>query len=312
MKVSLQFFLVFLILIMSLLPAMWNEAVNFSYNSSFMMENYPEAAKWLVLNMGANETALVPVIEIFEALEPDLKGRLVRYSDIWEGANVVLEADNDLEDILTVRRYLVKYLKQEKTSYIVVSQNDPYSGRLFEREVQDELVLFKVIEFHSEGSIWNERITVYKFASVRREIFSLALTTEPQKYETRGDIDVSFGETGMAILYEGDSGVYIPLFLNSSVIEKLLLTVHVTQMSSQVEGNIVLYLDKNGNGKWDNWDVDGGILIPLPEKTPSFWGILMSQEFYKIGYDIVMVSLVLNSESPQTIAVKFITFYEVY
>lgn len=315
MKVHLKFFLVFLILIMSFIPAMWNEAANISYSSSYQMKNYPEAAEWLLENMDENELAIVPMIGVFETLEPDLRGKLVHYSDIWKGAGIPLKADNDLIDILTVRRYLLKYLKQKNIEYIVVSPVDPYSARLFKNEITDELALFEVIKFHSEGSLWNDPITIYKPVGARREIFKLTFnSTEPTfDYHTRGDFILNFTSTGMAIRYEGASSVYIPTLVNSSGIENLFLSVHLTEMSSGVEGNIVLYLDKNGNDQWDDWDVDTGILIPLPNKTSFGYGILFSEELYKIGYNIVQVGIVLfGASQQQSITVWSITFYEAY
>jgi len=311
MKDHLEILLVLLALASSLLPAMWDEAVNFTYGSSYIMSNYPEAARWLVHNLGDNELAIVPSSVVFEALEPELKGRIIPFSDIWKGAGVFLAADNTIGHILAVRRYLAQYLRLEKIGYILVSRNDPYSARLFEGEIQDELVLLKIIEFHSESLFWNDPVTVYEFTSTRREIFNLTLSAEPAKYHTNGNINLSFNESGMAIHYEGEVGVYIPIFVNSSTMENLLLTVYLKEMSLGAKGNVVVYLDKDGDGRWGGWDVDTGVLIEIPQKPPLRNEILLSQKIYKISYNIIQVGIVLYGTSPEAITVDSIIFYEI-
>jgi len=289
---------------------MWNEAANLSYSSSYLMKNYPEAAKWLMQNMDDNELAIVPMLGVFETLQPDLKGKLVHYSDAWKGAGVHLKADNTLAEILLVRSYLLDYMKQEKIRYLLVSATDPYNTRLFEKQIQDELALFEVNEFHSSGSLWNDPVTIYTYARARREIFKLAFTNDT-KYNTRGNAEVFIDTSGLVIFYTGDSSVYIPIFLNSSLVEKLLLTVHAAEMSEGVRGNIVLYLDVDGDGKWGGWEVDTGMLIPIPGVSGKT-EILFSQEFYKIAYDIIQVGIALYGDTSQTITIKTITFYEAY
>jgi len=309
MKIRPELLFILLILAMSLLPAMWNEAVNYSYSSSYQMSNYPEAARWLVENMEENESALVPFSKVFEGIEPRLIGRLRAWSDVWKDAGISLEADDDPEDLLAVRRYLIQFLKQKNVVYMLNSPNDPYCARLLNSEINDQLVLFRVRDFYEESSLWNEPITVYSYATGRREIFRLNLTTEPKPFETRGNVTVFFDEFGMHINCQGDSNVYIPIFVNSSPIERLSLSVYMTSMSEAFKGDIVLYLDKDGDGSWGGWDKDTGITTPIPQKPPS---MIFMKDFYNIEYNIIQIGLAFYGESRQFLAIETIVFYEAY
>lgn len=290
---------------------MWNTAHNYSYTSSYLMKNYPEASEWLLRNIEPTEKIIVPFINVFESIEPNLKEYLVEYSEVWQYANVFLKADNSLEDILEVRNALIDVINFANIKYIVVNSNDPYCSRLFDGEYNDNLRLHltKVKVFHTPDSAWNDPLNIYRFNPFVEERLNFVSIAGFSEYRTNGVVQLNFNSVGIEIDFENESRIYLPVFLNSSDFESMILLVNVVNLSSTVQGSLVLYFDKDGDEKWGGWNVDYGITIPFkePDSQSEMW---MYESFAEIEYNLLQIGIILDSSTPEHFTIKRISLFE--
>jgi len=146
--------------------SMWEDALTYSKDNSTAMGTFVQASEWLSKRLGQDEIAVVPSIEVFYVLNPELCDRLVDYRSLWASAGVSLRERTDRDKLLQLRKYFIDFLKGNFSArYIVRDWMDPYAMHLFEAPIDDELMLLlrevEVIPFTlSTGS--SSKITIYE------------------------------------------------------------------------------------------------------------------------------------------------------
>jgi hypothetical protein len=305
-----MFLIVLLLLLVSFLPAMWNEAISYSSESSSMLSNYPEVAKWLAANMKPNECALVPFPDVFTSIEPELKQRFIGYSALWQYSGNYVAADNTFQEILSVRNSLIEFATLENIKFIVVGPNDLQSAKLFENTQNDNLTLhmFSLATFHSLGPLWNEGLSVYRFNSNVEEKLRIIPSSNALLINSQGNTTFCFKSGQLEINYTGDARVYIPFNFSSSDLQNIQFFASMKNSSGK-GGDIVLYFDKNGDGIWSGWDVDQGITLSFNSPSEGQDASIL-QSFSKIENNLVQIGFILNSPTPATLTVTNLSFYQ--
>lgn len=146
--------------------SMWEDALTYSKDSSIAMGTFVQVSEWLSKMLAQDEIAVVPTIEVFYVLNPELCDRLVDYKSLWNSAEVSLRERTDQDKLLQLRRYFIDFLKGNFSArYIVRDWVDPYAKYLFEAPMDDELMFLlrevKVVPF-TLSTGWSSEITIYE------------------------------------------------------------------------------------------------------------------------------------------------------
>ena len=120
--------------------SMWQKASTYSKDNSTALGAFVEASAWLSENLRQGEMALVPMRDVFYALSPQLRDKLVDYKSLWNSAEVFLKADTTEEEVLEVRNYFITFLKENlQVRYVVRDWVSPFAKRLYEAITSDDV-----------------------------------------------------------------------------------------------------------------------------------------------------------------------------
>jgi hypothetical protein len=240
---------------------MWQKASTLSGDSSTSLGAFVGAPEFLSKNLGQNEVALVPMIDVFYALNPGLHDKLIDYKALWDSAGVVLMADTTTSEVLRVRNYFIDFLKKNsQVKYIVRDWVDPYDIRIYELNVKDELMLLlhemKMLPFMLSTG-WSNQVTIYNRVQYT-PLFAMKFSSSPKQYFTiPSNAYVKFDSNGVTIQKSGQwVGFYLPLDVGINASRQNYLTLQFRPDIENLSLSLVFYYDKNGDGVFSGYDVD--------------------------------------------------------
>lgn len=242
--------------------SMWQKASTLSNDGSTALGAFVEASAWLSENLRQNETALVPMRDVFYALSPQLRDKLVDYKSLWNSSGVVLKADTTEEEVLRVRNYFVIFLQGNlQVRYVVRDWVDPYARRLYEATAGDELMfLLREVETipFTQSSGWGSQITIYERMQFTA-LFAMKFSSPPKQYfRIPSNTSVQFTSDGATIQKLGERvGFYLPL--EGPIEASLQLNYLTMKIKPSVENltlKIVFYYDANRDGNFSGYDID--------------------------------------------------------
>lgn len=275
------------------LPNMWSMGIERVSNDSNVMAVYRRTAEWLVKELPSDQQALLPLEQIFYFYYPELKNNTSGYEVIWKKAGVILQANTTYEELLHVRKTLIKHIMEHPNlHFLVLDWMDPIT-RVFKIGSNDELsiILKPVHREKVETGTYRPEVVIYEIVKLKTRIY------ETSFIENRSKIQVSsraFGncigtylfDQGLTIkLFNADSGssfrVYLPLkeisIYNFSSPYSIALSLKLRgNLEQNCKGYFTLYFDKNGDGVFDytNDYVTSFILssdMITPIQTHSLW-----------------------------------------
>jgi len=119
---------IFSIVILSLfIISMWNYSVQYSNELILQTAVYLDASNWLVNNLKDEETIILPIPEMFWAINPILKQQTISYQSFWKDADVdIIHATDEEKNI--VKQNFWNYVSTDtaKVKYVIVALNDKY------------------------------------------------------------------------------------------------------------------------------------------------------------------------------------------
>lgn len=146
------------------LPNMWFAGMERVSSNSNIMAVYKRTAEWLVKELPSGQQALLPLEQIFYFYEPELKNNTLGYGTVFKEAGVILKADTSYEELLHVRKTLIKYImKHPNLRFLVLDWMDPMT-RVFKIESNDELsmILKPVHKEKVETISYHLEIVIYE------------------------------------------------------------------------------------------------------------------------------------------------------
>jgi len=278
---------------------------------------YAQAANFLSENLGQNETALVPMSNVFTTLNPDLSGRLVTYESMWNSAGVILQASTNMTDILKVRSYIANFLNQNlQVKFIVRDWVDAYATPLFDSSLDYGLSpLFKEVQIFpfklSTG--WSSQITIYERVQVVQSL-GMNLSMVPKNYFTApSNTSVIFGSLGAVVQKTGPSvNLYVPLSVSLNVSKYSYMTLIINPNVTDLNLTIVFYYDTTGTGIFTGYGADFVHSILL-NQVQEGWSEGKSNEFILAipasDYPVVQIGLCLSGTFEGTVTFSNLNVY---
>ncbi len=298
--------------------SMWHSALTSSRDNSAAMGTFVEASKWLSKNLGQDEIAVVPTIEVFYVLNPELRGRLVDYKSIWNSVGVEFRDRSDQDKMLQLRAYFIVFLNFNfSVRYIVRDWVDPYAKYLFEQTVNDDLMLLlrevKVVPF-TLSSGWSNRIRIYEKVKYTA-LFVHDLSSPPKQYHTiPSNAPIQFSSNGSTIQKVGPSvGFYLPLEagINASK-QSCTVTMQVKPDLENSYSLLVFYYDKNRDGRFSGYEIDYVKSFSF-NQTKLGW---VKGEWYKIAQTIpsaedpmVQIGIIISGDEDGAVTLYDLNVY---
>jgi hypothetical protein len=303
--------------------SMWEKATALSSDGSTSLSAYAKASEWLSETLKSSETALVPMREIFVALNPELRDRLIDYQSLWSSSGVVLEADTTAQEVLKVRDYFISFVKEDfQLKYVLRDWVDPYARRLYEAISNDELMFL----LHEVDTIpftistgWGSQVTIYERIPFSA-LFGMKLSSRPeQSFRSPSDTLIEFTSDGAVVHKEvEDVRFYIPL--QAAINASIQLNYFRMRIQPNVEDltlTVVFYYDADRDGRY--------VLNTTEHLSPDYtkavvfsgtqlgWGL---EEWYYIAqiipnsYDpIVQIAFIMNGDKNGTITLADLIVY---
>jgi hypothetical protein len=296
---------------------LWQKGLTNSQDDSTAMGVYAQAANFLFENLGQNETALVPMSNVFSTLNPELSGRLITYESMWNSAGVILQASTNITDILKVRSYIVNFLNQNlQVKFIVRDWVDAYATPLFDSSINYGLSpLFKEVQVFpfmlSTG--WSSQITIYERVQVAQS-FEMNLSLVPKNYFTApSNTSVIFSSHGAVVQKTGPSAnLYFPLPESLNVSKYSYITLQVKPDVPELNLTIVFYYDTTGTGVFSGYGADF-VRSMLLNQVQEGWNEGKSNEFALAipisDYPVVQIGLCLSGNCEGTITFSNLNVY---
>jgi hypothetical protein len=94
---------------------MWQDSSTYSKDASTAMGSFVEASDWISKELREGEIAVVPSREVFEVLNPQLRGRLLDYQSIWHSAGVEFRERSDPKKMQEVLDFFVNLIKNNSS-----------------------------------------------------------------------------------------------------------------------------------------------------------------------------------------------------
>lgn len=303
--------------------SMWEKASTLSGDGSASLGVYVETANWLSETLGSTETVLVPMREVFVALAPQLRDRLLDYKSIWDSAGVVLKADTTEEEVVRVRNRFVSFLRDEyQVRFVIRDWIDPYARRLFEAVTSDDLMflLHEVETFpFTQSSGWGSEITIYETMKFTT-LFAIKFSSRPtNSFRSPTNTTIDFTSDGAVIQkVVEDVRFYVPLegAINTSL-QLNYFTMRVQPNVQNLTLDIVFYYDADGDGKY----VLNTPEQPSPDYTKAviFSGIQLgwaTDQWYDIAQaipsstdPIIQISFILKGDQPGIVTLADLIVY---
>jgi len=296
---------------------MWYKGLTYSRDGSISLGAFVEASEFLSENLKQGETALVSMLDVFYILDPELRGKLVGYHSIWVSAGVILQANTTKEEILKVRSYFVKFLKENlQVKFIVRDWVDPYAKHLYEANVTDELMILireaKVIPF-ALSTGWSSKITIYERVQYAT-LLSMDFSVPPKQFSTLPrDVLVQYDSDG-ATIHKADPrvGFYLPLEEGINASKQNYLTMQIKPDVEDLELQLVFYYDMNRDGKWSGYEIDY-VKSATFNQTEQGWvagkWYTIYQVIPQVDDPIVQIGIILMGDKNGTIALRNLAVY---
>jgi len=223
------------------------------------MGTFVEASEWLSERLDRDENAVVPSIEVFLVLNPELSDRLVNYKLIWNSAGIAFHKRSSPEKLQKLHNYFNDFLKENpKVKYLVRDWVDPYARYLFEKN--DELVSLlkevKTIPF-TLSTGWSNKITIYERVQYAT-LFAMEFSSPPKEFHTLPpDVHIQYDSDG-ATIHKADPrvGFYLSLEEEINSSKQNYLTMQFKLGVENLTLTIVFYYDKNRDGRWSGYEID--------------------------------------------------------
>jgi hypothetical protein len=296
---------------------MWQKGLTCSRDGSTSLSAFAETSEFLSQNLGQNESALVPMRDVFYVMNPELRGKLVDYWSIWNSAGVILQANTPKEEMLKVRSYFVEFLKENlQIKYIVRDWVDSYAKHLYEAMVADELMVLlsevKTIPF-TLSTGWSSSITIYEKVQYTN-LFAINSSSPPKQFFTiPSNATIQFGSNGTTIQKAGQRvGFYLPLDTKINATKQHHLTMQIELNIENVRLLIVFYYDKNRDGVFSGYEIDY-VKSAGFNQTQLNW---VTREWYKIYQvipkaddPVVQIGIIMEGNKPGTITLADLVVY---
>jgi len=239
--------------------SMWQSGLTYSKDASTSMGTFVEASGWLSERLGQDEIAVVPSIEVFLVLNPELSDRLVDYKSLWNSAGIAFHERSSPKKLQRLHNYFNDFVKENpKVKYLVRDWVDPYARYLFEKN--DALASFlkevKTIPF-TLCTGWSNKITIYEQVQYAT-LFAMELSSPPKEFHTiPPDVLVQYDSDG-ATIHKADPrvGFYLPLEEGINTSKQNYLTMQIKPDVENLELTLVFYYDRNRDGRWSGYEID--------------------------------------------------------
>ena len=299
------------------MASMWQKGLINSQDGSTALGVFAEASDWLSEHLGEDETALVPMRDVFDALNPQMHDKLVDYKSIWESAGIILQANTTEEEKLTVRRYFINFLKENpQIRYMVRDWVDPYAKFIYGATVNDELMFLiseaEVIPF-TLSTGWSSKITIYQRVQYVTS-FCMNFSSPPKlSFAIPEDAQIQYDENGAAI-QKLDSRVsfYYPLEEGINASRKNCLILQIRPEIEKVELTTAFYYDVNRDGTWSGYEIDYAKSATF-NQTQLGW---VTGEWYTIyqvipqaGDPVVQIGIILAGDATGTVTLRDLEVY---
>ncbi len=295
--------------------SMWQKAATYSADSSTAMGTFVETSEWLSKTLKQDEIAVVPTASVFQALNPELRYKLVDYKSLWDSVGVKFHERFSKEKLRVVQKHFNDFIKENpRVTYVVRDWVDAYAKYLFEKN--DELVSIlrevKVMPF-TLSTGWSNRITVYKHARYQT-LFAIDLSSPPnQSYTYPANASVHFSSDGAIVEKEfRQVGFYLPfLLINASRQSYLLMNAsfHVENLTLQV----VFYYDENRDGIFSGYSSSDYVKSGVFSQAELGWvngGTYTIYQSIPVAPDpVVQIGILLFGEGNGSIVIHDLTVY---
>lgn len=241
--------------------SMWQKAFTSANNNSISLSPFIKASAWLSANLKQNEIAIVPMLDVFSAVNPELRDKLIDYKSLWDSAKVVLKADTTNEDVLKVRNYFITFLKENsQVRYVVRDWVDPFAKYLYEATTNDELMfLLREVETMSfkQSDGWGNQITIYERMQLAT-LFAMKFSSPPKQFfSIPSNTSIQFTADGVTIQKVGErAGFYLPLEIRIDASKQNYLTMQFKLDLENVDLILGFYYDVDRNGEWSGYGID--------------------------------------------------------
>ena len=297
--------------------SMWQKALTLSNDSSTYLSAFVEASDWLSKNLGQDEIALVPMRDVFDALNPQMRDKLVDYKSLWKSTRVVLHADTTEEEVLKVRSYFIVFLKEKPLiKYVIRDWNDPYAKLLFEAIANDELMFLlrevKTIPF-TLSTGWSNKVTIYERVQYTT-LFARRLASPPKQSFTKpSNASIQYSWSGATIQKVGPSvGFYLPLEAGINASKQNYLTMQIKLDVEDLNLLIGFYYDKNRDGRFSGYEIDYTKSVSF-NQTQQGWlagtWYKIHQEIPKADDPIVQITIIVTGDKDGAITLSDLVVY---
>jgi len=238
---------------------MWQSGLLSSKDASTSMGAFVEASEWLSERLSQNEVAIVPSIEVFHVLNPELSNRVINYKLIWDSAGVAFHERASTERLQKLHNYFNDFLeKNPKVEYLVRDWVNPYARYLFEKNDKLKFILkeVKIIPF-TLSTGWSNKITIYNRAQYVT-LFAIEFTSPPKEFYTLPpDAFVQYSSDGVTIRKDTHRvGFYLPLKKGINASKRNLLRMKIKLNIKDSMLTLVFYYDRNRDGRWSGNGID--------------------------------------------------------
>ena len=300
------------------MASMWQKGLADARDGSTSLSVFVDASDWLSKNLGPDEIALVPMHNIFDVLNPQLRGKLIDYKSIWDLKGIIIQANTTKEEASDVRRCLVDFLKEKpQVRYVVRDWVDPYAKHLFEATVNDELfVLLHEVEVFpfTLSTGWSNQITVYERVDYVG-LFSVDFGVPLKQFAVLpSDVLVEYGSEGATIdKAVSRVGFYLPLEEGGINVSRWnYLKLQFKPDVEDLQLLLVFYSDANRDVKWSGYDIDyvksGSFNLTRLGWTAGEWHTIY-QAIPKAEDPLVQIGIIMTGDKNGTVTLKNLEVY---
>ena len=297
----------------------WTEGLTLSKNASQTMGLYNKTAQWIATNLKENEVAIIPLETVFHLSNAELRNKTVPYKIFWDKADVVIRADNTIDEYYKVQDQLINFIKTNRSvKYIVVDWMDAYCKPIlyYSLGVKNELTPY-LKQVHEESIIrpsqWSPRIRVYEIVrytrllsidfSISSKGFLLLPHNIPVQHDSNG---VTIHKTVSRV------SIYLPLEEGINSSKRNYLTLQFKSDIKNLESTLVFYYDRNRDGKWSGYEIDY-VKSAIFNQTELGWAADELHTVYQtIPYaddPVVQIGIILTGDKSGAVTLKNLEVY---